>query len=78
MDHPPYSPDLAPANFWLFPKLKSVMKGEDLSDGEDIKSSAKKKNRQTFLVRILKTVLDNDRSAGNVVKNWGEITLKNF
>jgi hypothetical protein len=22
MNHPPYSPDLAPANFWLFPKLK--------------------------------------------------------
>jgi transposase len=21
-DHPPYSPDLAPCNFWLFPKLK--------------------------------------------------------
>ena len=20
--HPPYSPDLAPCNFWLFPKLK--------------------------------------------------------
>jgi histone-lysine N-methyltransferase SETMAR len=22
MDHPPYSPDLAPADFWLFLKLK--------------------------------------------------------
>jgi hypothetical protein len=22
MDRPPYSPDLAPADFWLFPKLK--------------------------------------------------------
>ena len=22
MDHPPYSPDLVPCNFWLFPKLK--------------------------------------------------------
>jgi hypothetical protein len=21
MDHPPYSPDLAAADFWLFPKL---------------------------------------------------------
>jgi hypothetical protein len=26
MDHLPYSPDLAPAHFWLFPKLKSVLK----------------------------------------------------
>jgi hypothetical protein len=23
---PPYSPDLAPCNFWLFPKLKSPFK----------------------------------------------------
>jgi histone-lysine N-methyltransferase SETMAR len=26
MDHPPYSPDLAPADFWLFPELKCVLK----------------------------------------------------
>jgi transposase len=24
---PPYSPDLAPCNFWLFAKLKSLLKG---------------------------------------------------
>ena len=24
MDHPPYSPDLVPCNFWLFPKLKKM------------------------------------------------------
>jgi len=24
---PPYSPDLAPCDFWLFPKLKSLLKG---------------------------------------------------
>jgi hypothetical protein len=27
LDHPPYSPDLAPADFFLFPRLKSIMKG---------------------------------------------------
>ena len=25
---PPYSPDLVPCDFWLFPKLKSPMKGK--------------------------------------------------
>ena len=25
--HPPYSPDLAPCDFWLFPKLKEKLKG---------------------------------------------------
>jgi histone-lysine N-methyltransferase SETMAR len=42
MDHPPYSPELAQADFWLFPKLKSVLKGKRFSDVEDIKSSVKK------------------------------------
>jgi hypothetical protein len=27
---PPYSPDLAPCNFWLFPNLKSPLKGRRL------------------------------------------------
>jgi hypothetical protein len=27
LSHPPYSPDLAPADFFLFPKLKIVMEG---------------------------------------------------
>jgi len=26
--HPPYSPDLAPCDFWLFPKVKMTMKGK--------------------------------------------------
>ena len=31
MDHPPYSPDLAPCDFWLFPKLKKMpWRGKDL------------------------------------------------
>ena len=32
LDHPPYSPDLAPANFFLFPHLKSIMKGASFAD----------------------------------------------
>jgi histone-lysine N-methyltransferase SETMAR len=55
--HPPYSPDLAPSDFWLFPKLKSVMKGKRFSDFEDIKSSVKK-ILTDILFWILKTVLN--------------------
>ena len=25
--HPPFSPDLAPCDFWLFPKLKEKLRG---------------------------------------------------
>jgi hypothetical protein len=27
LEHPPYSPDLAPCDFFLFPKIKSALKG---------------------------------------------------
>jgi histone-lysine N-methyltransferase SETMAR len=47
MDHPPYSPDLAPAVFWLFPELKSVLKGKRFSDVEGIKSYVKKIDRHS-------------------------------
>ena len=29
--HPPYSPDLAPCNFFLFPKMKNKLAGELMS-----------------------------------------------
>jgi histone-lysine N-methyltransferase SETMAR len=42
MDHPPYSPDLAPADFWLLPDLRSVLKGKRFSDVEYITLCVKK------------------------------------
>jgi hypothetical protein len=36
MDHPPYSSDLVPCDFWLFPKLKDVLKRQTFSDIPDI------------------------------------------
>jgi hypothetical protein len=38
MVHPPYSPDLAPCDFWLFPKLKkkNALKGQRFADIADI------------------------------------------
>ena len=32
LNQPPYSPDLAPADFFLFPRLKMVMKGARFAD----------------------------------------------
>jgi transposase len=32
MDHPPYSSDLAPCDFWLFPKLKTALKEQRFAD----------------------------------------------
>jgi hypothetical protein len=40
LDHPPYSPDLASCNFWLFPKLKTALKGHRFSDIANIRGYA--------------------------------------
>jgi len=34
--HPPYSPDLAPGNFFLFPKFKTTLKGHRFQTIEEI------------------------------------------
>jgi histone-lysine N-methyltransferase SETMAR len=51
MNHPPYSPDLTPCNFWLFSKLKIALKGQTFADLSDIKRNVK---------TLLRDILEND------------------
>ena len=44
MPQPPYSPDLAPADFFLFTRLKTPMKGKSFAMSEE-KKKKKKRNR---------------------------------
>jgi transposase len=39
---PPYSPDLAPADFFLFPKLKSTLKGRRFDTFDEIQKNSTK------------------------------------
>ena len=38
--HPSYSPDLAPSDFYLFPKLNEFMKGRKFADDDDATCTA--------------------------------------
>jgi transposase len=51
--HPPYSPDLAPCDFALFPKLKMKLKGRHFETGSDIQreSQALRKMTSTVLLK---------------------------
>ena len=40
--HPPYSPDLAPCDFWLFPKLKGNLRGCCYETTEEMKEAVTK------------------------------------
>jgi hypothetical protein len=37
ISHPPYSRDLAPTDYFLFPTVKTALKGKRFQDVEDIK-----------------------------------------
>jgi histone-lysine N-methyltransferase SETMAR len=38
-DHPPYSPDLAPSDFHLFPKRKEFLGGRRIATDEEVKET---------------------------------------
>jgi histone-lysine N-methyltransferase SETMAR len=40
LEHPPYSPDLAPCDFYLFPKVKSALKGTRFESFEAVKEKS--------------------------------------
>ena len=48
IDHPPYSPDLSPCDYFLFPKLKTTMKGAFYYDVPTI---------QAAVTQVLKNIL---------------------
>ena len=50
MSQPPYSPDLAPANFFLFPKLKTPMKGKRFATIEELKEKSKQGLLHTYII----------------------------
>ena len=56
---PPYSPDLSPADFFLFPKLKSSLKGRRFQTAEEIKENS---------IRDLRAVLQN--TFKDAFQNW--------
>ncbi|XKL59606.1 hypothetical protein PGB90_000622 [Kerria lacca] len=51
LDHLPYSPDLAPCDFYLFPKVKSTLKGTRLESVEAEKEKT---------ARVLKELTEKD------------------
>ena len=39
LEHPAYSPDLAPSDFFLFLKIKEILKGRHFDDIDNIRSN---------------------------------------
>ncbi|UYV71775.1 hypothetical protein LAZ67_9000338 [Cordylochernes scorpioides] len=58
MPQPPYSPDLAPCDFFLFPKLKRPMKGRRCATLDEIKTASKEELKRFFKNDFLKCFED--------------------
>jgi hypothetical protein len=61
--HPPYLPELAPSDFFLFPKLKMKLKGRRFHELEEI---------QAELQSVLNTLQENDlqECLKNLQRHW--------
>jgi histone-lysine N-methyltransferase SETMAR len=42
VQHPPYSPDLAPSDFLLFPKFTETLKGQHFSSDAEVEAAVRK------------------------------------
>ncbi|UYV78297.1 hypothetical protein LAZ67_16000889 [Cordylochernes scorpioides] len=58
MLQPPYSPDLAPCDFFMFPKLKRPMKGQRYATLDEIKTTSKEELKNIFKNDFLKCFED--------------------
>ena len=59
--HPPYSPDLAPSDFWLFPKLKEMLKGQHFPSDAEVEKTVHKwfsSQPETFFMDRMNKWLD--------------------
>jgi len=59
MPHPPYLPDLAPSDFFLFPKLKMNIKGRSFQKFKEIQAESQ---------AVLNSLRENDFQ--ECLKNW--------
>ena len=83
LHHSPYSPDLAPCDFFLFPKLKGILKGTRFQGVEDIKTSVTrhlktitKRNFHSVLKRGQKEWKSASKPMGNISKETSRDDLR--
>jgi len=58
LPHPPYSPDISPPDFDLFPKLKINMRGVRFSTLEDLSASVTRRVRELNCSTDLTGIID--------------------
>jgi len=74
LPHPPYSPDMSPPDFGLFPKLKINMLGVHFSMLEDLSASVTRRVRQLNCSTDLMGIMDLPKRWNAVIRQKGDYT----
>jgi len=74
LTHPPYSPDMSPPDFDLFPKLKINMCGVRFSTLENLSASVTRSVKQLNCSRVLTGIMDLPKRWNAVIRQKGNYT----
>ena len=70
LPHPPYSPDLAPSDYWLFADLKRMLQGKRFASDKEVIS-------ETEVNFVAKDKSFHKKGIGLLEKHWNQyITLE--
>jgi len=72
LPHPPYSPDISPPDFDLFPKFKTNMRSVRFSTLEDLPSSVTRRVRQLNCSTDLTGITDLPKRWDAVIRKKGD------
>jgi len=74
--HPPYSPDLAPCDFFLFRRMKGQMKGKGFADVSEVKNKTLEVLKIISTEEFQKSFQQWEKSWYKCIESKGESTLK--
>lgn len=72
LPHPPYSPDMSPPDFDLFPKLKEPMRGRRYSSLEELSTTVTRAIRQMNKNGALDGIIKFPRRWDSVIQKQGD------
>jgi len=76
ISQPPYSPDLAPCDFFLFPHMKHQMKGKCFADVSKVKRKMLEVLNNISTEEFPRNVFSSGKNVGTNVSSQKESTLK--
>ena len=74
LPHPPYSPDMSPPAFDLFPKLKKPLRGKRLRSTEEVSNEVTRVIRRINNEGVLTGIQDLPKCWAAVIKHIGDYT----